>query len=611
MKIQIYTAYHAWAPLLKNASVVPIHVGRARAATPLADMIGDDTGVEISAKNDEFCELTALYWAWKNDTTSDYIGLMHYRRVLDFDHSHANSDAEVFPRRFDIPSWLKSAQSWMNAELGNYDIILPCAHRMGRSVSKNYVTRHAPEDWDATRAIIARDHADYLPAFDRVAKGRDIRLANMAVMSRPLMDRYCTWLFDVLFKLEATDIDRSCYNARQLRYLGFVSERLFTVFIDHLQHENPDLRLREVNIINTKEALVTPYINDDSLNGPEHVNIAFSTDRAYAPHAAAMLQSMLTRADRARQINLFLLQSDVGDFARDLLGEVVGAFENVKLHIISADPGFDNAYRSPSRAPSNATYNRFSLFELLPTLDRLLYVDVDMIFRGDVCEIFDADLGDAQLGAVTDYIMTRVLTGPTPTADPDVPDLYEYYSTRLGMSDAQIERYFNAGLLLFNFKAMDVIKVGRELLEMAHAGRYLFRDQDVLNLYFKDSFVKLDDRYNVFNTVTEGYNRVPAANHALAMAARRDPILIHYAAGDYKPWKRSVPMGQHYWHALTETPFYYEVMRAQSRRVTQPMETSPTAAAGVVKLGRTLADKVPALRPALLKVHRALQRITP
>ena len=103
MSISLYTAYHKTAPLLASASVRPIHVGAARAKAPLAGMIGDDTGQNISDQNREYCELTALYWAWKNDTEATHIGLMHYRRVLDFAGQFGGTEAEVYPARFDIP----------------------------------------------------------------------------------------------------------------------------------------------------------------------------------------------------------------------------------------------------------------------------------------------------------------------------------------------------------------------------------------------------------------------------------------------------------------------------------------------------------------------------
>lgn len=609
MSVSIYTAYHAAAPLIDSASITPIHVGRARAATPLAGMIGDDTGDAISERNPEFCELTALYWAWKNDPGSDWIGLMHYRRVLDLTGAFAAPAAEVFPPRFDIPAWSAEAEAWIATELQGVDIVLPKAHLMGQSVAENYTRRHAPADWDATREIVARDHPETLAAFDRVAAGREIRLANMAILRRPLFEAYAAWLFDILFKLEAAPLDRSRYDPRQRRYLGFVAERLFTVWIAHLAETRPELRLHEVNIVNMAEAAVLPTVADDRFNGPEHVNIAFAADRAYVPHTAAMLRSMFDHADPARRINLFFLLTDVPPLERELLRDLCAERPHTTLTEIDVGDAFKHSYRSPSRSPSNATYNRFLLFDLLPGLERLLYVDVDMIFRGDVARIFDADLEGQPLGAVTDFIMTRVLTGATPTVDPDIPDLYTYQRDRLGLSDDQIARYFNAGLLLFDFTKLDLPALGRDLQARAATSRYLFRDQDILNEVFAARSVRLDPRFNVFNTIREGYNRVPQDNHATAMAARKDPVVIHYAAGDYKPWMGAVPMGQHYWNAIRRTPFYPAALALQGRRGAVAVLQNRRGERPLVAAGRALAARYPALRPALLGVYRSLLRL--
>lgn len=71
----------------KNDEVyMPIHVGKANSKYELG-IQGDDTGDNISKENPHFCELTGLYWAWKNMQPVDYIGLCHYRRYFNFHSS--------------------------------------------------------------------------------------------------------------------------------------------------------------------------------------------------------------------------------------------------------------------------------------------------------------------------------------------------------------------------------------------------------------------------------------------------------------------------------------------------------------------------------------------
>ncbi|HBK6302481.1 TPA: DUF4422 domain-containing protein, partial [Campylobacter jejuni] len=106
--IKILVGYHKPAELLKDDILTPIHLGRALATEASKDgniskddykwmcenMIGDDTGDNISYLNRCLNELTGIYWAWKNYDklgNPDYIGFMHYRRHFIFDNNFTNS----------------------------------------------------------------------------------------------------------------------------------------------------------------------------------------------------------------------------------------------------------------------------------------------------------------------------------------------------------------------------------------------------------------------------------------------------------------------------------------------------------------------------------------
>ena len=79
--IKIYVVCHKKSYVPKNPYLYPIQVGASIAGTRLSDMLDDDEGDNISEKNKSYCELTAQYWAWKNDD-ADYYGFFHYRRYL-------------------------------------------------------------------------------------------------------------------------------------------------------------------------------------------------------------------------------------------------------------------------------------------------------------------------------------------------------------------------------------------------------------------------------------------------------------------------------------------------------------------------------------------------
>lgn len=84
LNVKLLLCHHKESPYIKNECILPIQVGKANKDFTLSYCVGDDTGDNISEKNPFWCELTALYWAWKN-LDADYYGLMHYRRFLSFE----------------------------------------------------------------------------------------------------------------------------------------------------------------------------------------------------------------------------------------------------------------------------------------------------------------------------------------------------------------------------------------------------------------------------------------------------------------------------------------------------------------------------------------------
>ena len=93
-KLKIYVATHKPGEVRHNDVYIPIHVGRAISnyKDEMTEMIGDDTGDNISAKNSSYSEMTAHYWIWKNVHDVEYVGLCHYRRLFGIDITPDNID---------------------------------------------------------------------------------------------------------------------------------------------------------------------------------------------------------------------------------------------------------------------------------------------------------------------------------------------------------------------------------------------------------------------------------------------------------------------------------------------------------------------------------------
>lgn len=220
MDIKILIATHKNSRVPHGILYCPIQVGAAlHEPLSIQGILQDDQGDSISRKNPNYCELTALYWGWKN-LSADYLGIVHYRRY--FAGSHWQGD-----------KWARIAtQTDLEQVLLSRPVILPKKRRYWiETTYDQYVHAHHAQDLDKTREILARKYPEYLPAFDRVMKSTSGHRFNMFVMRRDLLDGYCSWLFDVLFTLEA-ELDISGYSANDARVFGFVSERLLDVWVE-------------------------------------------------------------------------------------------------------------------------------------------------------------------------------------------------------------------------------------------------------------------------------------------------------------------------------------------------------------------------------------------
>jgi hypothetical protein len=225
MKTIIISVSHNNNRLPDGTECLPVMAGSAllEASVP-AGYIRDDSGENISYKNREYCELTALYWAWKN-LDADVLGLCHYRRF------------------FASPVSRKSFLKMEEAEhlLNYYDAVLPKQRDYLLETNySQYANAHNAADLELTRQIIAERYPEYLCAFDRRMSMTKGHRFNMFIMNRCLVDEYCTWLFDILPELEKRRM-RSSDAVKNQRVYGYIAERLLDVWIDKKELLTADL----------------------------------------------------------------------------------------------------------------------------------------------------------------------------------------------------------------------------------------------------------------------------------------------------------------------------------------------------------------------------------
>lgn len=213
MKIYVVTHKNVNIKLPKNYSLFQVNAVNSQVFCKENDAIGDN----ISKKNPYYCELTAVYWIWKNDIENDVIGIAHYRRYL------------TKSRFFNTP--IKAVNSNTTEKyLKNYDIILPRPIKFNITVREQLTESVYEKDLLALSDIISCDYPDYINAYESVLNGYQTYYCNIMICGKPLWNAYCEWLFPILAKLEKR-VDMTGYDVSHQRLYGYLSERLLTVYV--------------------------------------------------------------------------------------------------------------------------------------------------------------------------------------------------------------------------------------------------------------------------------------------------------------------------------------------------------------------------------------------
>ena len=237
MNVSLYVATNALVPFPKDHAYKPIFCGESAQTAP-PGYLTDATGDNISTKNVLYCELTALYWAWKNDVTSDYIGLCHYRRYFNF-AAKANHGGE---RDFNTITATDNIADC----LADCDIILTEKKTGENSQYDDYVHYHREQDIKTCIKIVQELYPDYLDSFRRYLEGREMYGNQMFITSREIFHKYMKWLFDILSEAEKR-IYLSYDHSYQRRALGFLAERLLTLYVQHNRLKVKEFPLLQIN----------------------------------------------------------------------------------------------------------------------------------------------------------------------------------------------------------------------------------------------------------------------------------------------------------------------------------------------------------------------------
>jgi lipopolysaccharide biosynthesis glycosyltransferase len=232
-----------------------------------------------------------------------------------------------------------------------------------------------------------------------------------------------------------------------------------------------------------------------------------------------------------------------------------------------------------------ATWYRILLPDLLPQVDKLLYLDVDTIVRADVGPLWATDLGDHYVGAVTNVFQWDHVHRPA----------------ELGLEPNE---YFNAGVLLMNLAGMRRDGMSRALIDFAkaNADRLSWRDQDTLNLVLAKRRLPLHPRWNLMNSVLLFRSAVEVFGAESVKEARENPGIRHFEGqGVNKPWHVECDHADRQLYAELRRATPWPKVKLEGHRVRD------RASRLGIRLRALVLDRVLSARRVLGRVRRRLR----
>lgn len=348
--VKILIGYHKPDVLLKDDILTPIHLGRACAKNRsnendpslkwmLENLIGDDTGDNISNENAYYNELTGIYWAWKNYEklgNPDFIGFMHYRRHFIFKESAEASDVEFSGICEDYYESIHYTKDALISLLKKNKIIYHSASVVG-SIYQQYADNHDISQLEDALKIINTESPNLSKTAYRYLKRTRGSFYNLFILPKEVFFKYCEWIFHIL------KIYVSSHNMIGKRL--FISERLTGMYFQSLVEQGMQYTDLSASLI--VSSLTVPIIISWENNLLE---------------IFVLIKSHISNKQKSTKLVFYLL----GD--PDIKNKAA-LYEFAEIH------NFELNCVSTSSCPNNANNSiLMNLQELLPELSKVLYV---------------------------------------------------------------------------------------------------------------------------------------------------------------------------------------------------------------------------------------------
>ena len=301
------------------------------------------------------------------------------------------------------------------------------------------------------------------------------------------------------------------------------------------------------------------------------VVIVFACSENFVPYLSVAIQSIIENANASRRYDVVVLTRNISPASMITLTRQAKS-DNVGIGFLDVDAALGEIELPHHGHFRPETSYRLLAPQLLPNVDKAIYLDSDLIVCDDIAKLFDVDVTGYPLAATRDADTIGQIDGYDTTVGP-------YLARELGMKDPH--DYFQAGVLLMNLAELRRTVTPEEFLELSTQRMWRWLDQDVLNKVVNGNYVRVHMRWNYLMDWqhlrrTHIVSNAPADVRAEYEEAATDPAIIHFAGPDNRPWLYvDADRADDFWRYAMRSPYLDEI-RGQ-------LEESRATASGLAK----------------------------
>lgn len=269
------------------------------------------------------------------------------------------------------------------------------------------------------------------------------------------------------------------------------------------------------------------FNKEKNIKMKKEIPIFTATDDNYVPYLAVTLQSMIDNASKNYNYSIKILNTGISEDNIQKIKKYER--ENVSIEFVNVMKSLEEIGLRLHTCIyyTQTTYYRLFISSLYPQYDKVLYLDCDIVVRGDISKLYNINIGDNLVGATTDQFVMSL------------PRIQPYFVKCLGLDN--VTDYFNAGVLIMNLKQFRLQNFEEQFVDLLAKYKFIVQDQDYLNVICKGKV----------HYINGSWDKMPCKDDMDLNKIN----LIHYNL-IWKPWHAETIYDDEFWKYAEKTEYY-------------------------------------------------------